>query len=286
MDQVSKDSQSMAITQLFVVTCIAATSLLVVGALALLKLKSKLLWQRWATWLAISVCFGGAYLLGQTEFNILVCLIALVMMFELLRLLKVETFGLTLVLLLTWVDLFQIIQGRSAAEFFWVIPVMMFFVNLLDAPKELKLRSAIGGMYGSLLISLGFVQLIQFPDKSLALLLAVACFDVCSFLGGKSLGKVSILNFHFSPKTSPNKTVGGLVVGAFGLALALVAIGKLSLVGFCVILVGAVLGDYLESWIKRLAGVKDAGDWLPGFGGLLDRFDSVILLAPLVVFIF
>ena len=51
------------------------------------------------------------------------------------------------------------------------------------------------------------------------------------------------------------------------------------------IALGAVWGDLLESTIKREFQTKDAGTWLPGFGGLLDRVDSLVLVLPLVYYI-
>ena len=53
-----------------------------------------------------------------------------------------------------------------------------------------------------------------------------------------------------------------------------------------IVALGAVWGDLFESALKREFGEKDAGSWLPGFGGLLDRIDSLILVVPLVYYLF
>ena len=123
-----------------------------------------------------------------------------------------------------------------------------------------------------------------------ALLLGVAVSDVGAFTAGQLLARGRLAE-SLSP-LSPSKTKAGVVgnvVGA-GLAVALVAvvapppvpIWLLALVPFAIAL-GSVLGDLLESLAKRAADAKDSGDWLPGFGGLLDRVDSLIVAAPLVM---
>jgi phosphatidate cytidylyltransferase len=117
---------------------------------------------------------------------------------------------------------------------------------------------------------------------------AVGCAgsDVAAFFFGKRFGRTPL-----APRLSPNKTRAGLVGNFMGAAIALLVaapvlvplVGWAGLAGLTVIVaLGAVWGDLLESAAKREFGVKDAGTWLPGFGGILDRVDSLLLALPLV----
>ena len=122
------------------------------------------------------------------------------------------------------------------------------------------------------------------PVVFVALLFGVALSDVAAFTAGSALGRRRL-----APTLSPNKTWGGVagnLTGAIGGVAIAGLVGGLS-TGSVVILgtiiaLGAVWGDLFESLIKRNAKVKDAGSILPGFGGVLDRVDSLIVAAPLV----
>lgn len=124
------------------------------------------------------------------------------------------------------------------------------------------------------------------PGVLLLVGVAVAASDVGAFVVGSALGRRSP---RLARRLSPNKTVAGVFGNVGGAALATVAFAPLTslpagwlLLGLPVVVgLGAVWGDLLTSLLKRTAGVKDAGDWLPGFGGLLDRIDSLLVVAPL-----
>ena len=121
-------------------------------------------------------------------------------------------------------------------------------------------------------------------------LVAAFCSDSAALFTGMACGKHKL-----SPLVSPHKTVegavGGLVGGVLGMVIFRIIFYLCTLqplhIGGCILmgLVGALmgqLGDLSFSAIKRQYGIKDYGRLLPGHGGVLDRFDSVLFAAPVL----
>ncbi len=121
------------------------------------------------------------------------------------------------------------------------------------------------------------------------------CTDIFAYLAGKKLGK-----HHFS-EVSPKKTIEGCIGGILGaVVFSLIYVyivnecyaSSLDLVSYIYIAIISVvlsvisqIGDFTASSIKRFADTKDYGHLLPGHGGMLDRIDSLIFIAPFVYWI-
>ena len=140
---------------------------------------------------------------------------------------------------------------------------------------------------GVVLIIAPFVLLAHIADDIstgafFAVGLATAFSDVFAFVIGSTLGHRPL-----APSLSPAKTVAGALGNVIGAATALgvaAATGIVAPAGMWmapVVALGAISGDLLISLFKRERGVKDAGSWLPGFGGLLDRVDSLLVTSML-----
>ncbi len=126
----------------------------------------------------------------------------------------------------------------------------------------------------------------QGRDWVLLTVLTTFTVDTGAYLSGSLIGRHKLW-----PAVSPRKTWEGAVGGVAG---GLLAVGVLSqwldlglhtgaVVGLGLALgVAAQAGDLLESWMKRKADIKDSSGLLPGHGGLLDRLDSIVFVAPIV----
>jgi len=131
----------------------------------------------------------------------------------------------------------------------------------------------------------GLMSLAEGPKLVLAVVLLVALADIGGYFVGRAIGRTKL-----APKVSPGKTWEGLLGGQ--LAIVLVVGATASFLGFDAARIGlwlglamvtglaSVLGDLVESMVKRHRGVKDSGTILPGHGGVLDRIDGLTAALP------
>jgi phosphatidate cytidylyltransferase len=151
---------------------------------------------------------------------------------------------------------------------------------LLAGDTQRGVRRAALAAFGSIWLCWALAHLVVLWPDAFVACFAAAAADVAAWCGGRGLRRFGWAATPLSP-LSPGKTVGGLVGAVVGATLVLVLLGGLSPGLLVAVGLGGVAGDLLESMVKRQAGVKDAGAWLPGFGGLLDRVDSLLLVLPL-----
>jgi phosphatidate cytidylyltransferase len=141
--------------------------------------------------------------------------------------------------------------------------------------------SVVGLGFFSLENGLFYIDLENYHGiNGVAFLCVVWANDTFAYLGGLALGK-KIIAKGLAPSVSPNKSWEGAVVGALVASLvAYLFIGLAGiLIGLCVGIL-ATFSDLIESKAKRKAGIKDTGSLLPGHGGVLDRFDALLISAP------
>jgi len=184
----------------------------------------------------------------------------------------------------------------AAPTAFFFLPVAVFLLvgaialargEVAGSYREVTI-TLFGFMYLPLMLSFFLLIGRRVTDGTGVLLLigmSVALSDVCAYVAGNLFHGPRLL-----PKISPNKTlagVGGSVAGAYAafgiMSFAIPASWPLpiALAMPMVLAIASIWGDLLESLIKRTFAVKDAGTQLPGFGGVLDRIDSLIVALPL-----
>ena len=180
------------------------------------------------------------------------------------------------------------------------ILILVMFLKVIITNMETTFKDVaytfLGICYVTLFIM--FLSLIRGLDNGkfiigFVILIAWAT-DIFAYLIGKYFGK------HYFSKVSPKKTIEGCIAGAIGAIIvgigytliinsfAYTGIDNYLAVGIISLILSIIsqIGDFVASSIKRFADIKDYGNLLPGHGGMLDRIDSLIFIAPYAYLIF
>lgn len=194
---------------------------------------------------------------------------------------------------LVGISLTSVTWYAPAASGWWVVATIMVFVY--PQGQTLWRNRFLRGLMGIAVLAPSWAAINTIRSQAtgvyvlLFLLLIIWTADTAAYFAGKQWGKRKL-----APKVSPGKSIEGLL-GAFA-ATTLVALlafhyGDVPVKrwGFGLLLVWftvffSVIGDLFESMLKRIVGVKDSGNLLPGHGGLLDRIDSLTAAAPVYLY--
>jgi len=198
--------------------------------------------------------------------------------------------GLIPLLAALWGQVEFVAAALFLSMLFLAISVMQIFSSLRNG-FEFICRLTFGVVYIGFFLA-HIILIRGQPQGILWLLVLTACIaasDTGAYYSGSWLGKRKLI-----PAVSPGKTwagaAGGLVAGGLAAVLTAsflfetIAMLRLMFAALLLVCIG-MIGDLVESMIKRSVNVKDSGSWLAGHGGLLDRGDSLLLAAPALFYL-
>lgn len=251
--------------------------------------------QRILTGILAGAIFLTLIFIGSTLFVFLVYFLATISLFELLRMKKVPIFSahgfLSIVFL--WFFLYpnDVLTLDKIEMIFLMILLLLSFTVLT---KNRLSYDDVGFVFlSTLYVGMGFHYLIEARFAGLSYLFfaifVIWATDTGAYFVGKTMGKRKLW-----PLISPNKTIEGSVGGIISAVVTAIIFQMLIPIheSFYFVIIVAVItsifgqiGDLVESAIKRHYIVKDSGQLLPGHGGILDRFDSLLFILPILHFL-
>ncbi len=243
----------------------------------------------------VVISAGGSILFAVTG------MISIVGLYELYRVMKIERSLLGLIGYAACISYYGLLwfDGQRYVTLMAIAALMLLMSVYVFAFPEYKTEEITAAFFGVFYVAvmLSYVyQVRQMPDGSYLVWLIVlsswGC-DTCAYCVGKLTGRHPL-----TPLLSPKKTIEGAVGGVAGAALLgyvygallghqMLAVGNPRMACAAACAIAAVIsqvGDLAASAIKRNHQVKDYGHIIPGHGGILDRFDSMIFTAPAIYF--
>ncbi len=243
----------------------------------------------------LAVFLSSMFLFSGRYFSFVIYITSLLALYEWTKLLYFKPYEKKIFLLISVVLIYLIDSHLNTevariilliASIFWLGMAPIFLICKINF-KNFFFSAFIGWVViMPLIISLNY--LIQLSPGTVLIVLTTIWFaDSGAYFFGKRFGKRKL-----APSISPGKTwegfIGALfVVSSFSIAMTYFGFvnSYISILFFNLILLLSVEGDLFESYIKRMAKVKDSGDLIPGHGGVLDRIDSLCSSLPLATLI-
>ena len=223
--------------------------------------------------------------IGGAALWLLICVAAILMMAEWAELARVPKASRRIAIYALVVPLAILAPDPIAAGPSWLVLGLIGGTTIFVATVTRHRQLAMGIPYVAL-PALAVLWLRELPGGlpiAFWTLATVWATDIGAYFAGRSIGGPKLM-----PRVSPNKTWAGLIGGmAAALLVGLIFNDRLG-VPIELVLTAPILaviaqaGDLYESMIKRRAGVKDSGTLLPGHGGVLDRLDGLVTVAPAV----
>jgi phosphatidate cytidylyltransferase len=201
--------------------------------------------------------------------------------------------------LLLFVLMFLNSSGIMPTKYFLLIIPALFFVFVFELfrNKENPLINIAMTLTGILLYALPFSLINSFvfpgfdgntqyyPWLLMGIFLILWSYDTGAYIFGIWMGKFKLFE-RISPKKSWEGVIGGAMIAMIVGVLNSVVFHSLNLIGWIgislIVIVFGTFGDLIESMFKRSLNLKDSGTLLPGHGGALDRFDSLIFSVPFI----
>ncbi|MCG1035598.1 phosphatidate cytidylyltransferase [Polaribacter sargassicola] len=239
--------------------------------------------------------FLSAILISKESFIVLTSLFAILCIWEFSKLIDFKGvigyifFGLTLFLMLKRPENYAVVGILGIT-----IISSLSLIYYLFIKKDITFsndRSKLGLLVRYPVFSMIFLVFLPNyqgeynPYLMISILIIIWVNDSFAFLVGKNIGKRKLF-----PSVSPKKTIEGFLGGLFFALVSAIFISKFNddftvvnwlIIAFLVSVIGTI-GDLIESKFKRQANVKDSGNIMPGHGGILDRLDSLLFVAPFV----
>ncbi len=231
-----------------------------------------------------------------------ICICVFGMLFELYRSVKLGKTLDTTGYIGAAVMLASIIFGKVSKELAIVAFIGIYLTVMVALHSKVTYKDVCAHGFLTLFISMCFGTMIRLYNDfgNYAALLVFICAwmtDSGAYFVGCGLGKHKLIP-HVSPKKTVEGAIGGVITAVVSCLVYMVVLQKLSLFEFdktfgyggiaVVALFASVfsqIGDLVASCIKRDCNIKDFGTLLPGHGGILDRFDSVIYITPVIYYL-